>query len=475
MPERLTPREGSLLTADPQRLVGAVGTIVVLDPGAAPLGYDGLLDLVRDRLPYVPRYRQRVRSVPARLAAPVWVDAAGFDLLHHVRRAVLPAPGSPAQLAEFSARVLARPLDRSRPLWELYLVEGLQGGGEALVAKTHPALVDNLDTVDLLQVLLDGDPQPVPDGPAADSWQPLPEPTAGDLLRGAVWEGAQDPQVAADNLRASLVDTLGLAAAATELALGSPDLRPWTESLGIRTAAASPELNPLRGPVSTDRRLRTLRLPLAELQAIRAAHGATIHDVVLTLVAGALRDWLLSRGESVVAGRPLTALAPVAVPETGGALTALGHQVEARLVGLPIEVVDPVLRLGQLSADRTRVYDPERSVPASELSGIAGFAPATEHLLGIRALEDVGAAAYDVVVLDVPGPRNPVFAGEVAVRACYPVVPLTAGHRLSIGLTSYCGELFVGLLADRATMDDLDVIAQSLADGLDQLRAAGSA
>ena len=193
MPQRLTALEVSLLALDTARTPGHVGTVDIFDPGSESFDYERLIGLIRDRIAYVPRYRQRVRGVPAHLAAPVWVDDEGFDLTFHVRRSALPRPGTHDQLREFVGRIMARRLDRSRPLWEVYLVEGLSENQFALVTKSHLALVDGIDTVDLGQVLLDTDPNAsgAVGGGAATAWQPLPEPSPVDLLIGALWESAR--------------------------------------------------------------------------------------------------------------------------------------------------------------------------------------------------------------------------------------------------------------------------------------------
>ena len=195
MPQRLSPLEVSMLALDSAHTPGHVGTIDVFEPGPEGFDYERLIALVRQRIEFVPRYRQRIREVPGRLAAPVWVDDENFDLTFHVRQSALPRPGTFAQLREFVGRVLARRLDRSRPLWEMYLVEGLEGGRFALVAKSHLCLVDGIDTVDIGQVLLDAEPEPTAStgGRSESTWRPLAEPSAVELVAGALLESAQDP------------------------------------------------------------------------------------------------------------------------------------------------------------------------------------------------------------------------------------------------------------------------------------------
>ena len=262
MPQRLTALEVSLLALDTAHTPGHVGTVDIFDPGGESFDYERLIGLIRDRIAFVPRYRQRVRGVPARLAGPVWVDDESFDLTFHVRRSALPRPGTHDQLREFVGRIMARRLDRSRPLWEVYLVEGLAGNQFALVAKSHLALVDGIDTVDLGQVLLDTDPNASGAASAigTTAWQPLPEPSPVDLLIGALWESAQDPVRAVENLRGALTGTLGVVVAVGEAVGG-----------GVSGALGELAADALRGP-------RPVGSPLAGagVGATPVRHGADV-------------------------------------------------------------------------------------------------------------------------------------------------------------------------------------------------------
>ena len=219
MPQRLTPLEVSLLALDTAHTPGHVGTVDIFDAGPDGFDYERLIALIRERIAFVPRYRQRVRAIPAQLAGPVWVDDENFDITFHVRRSALPRPGTLAQLREFVGRVLARRLDRSRPLWEIYLVEGLEDGRLALVAKSHLCLVDGIDNVEIGQVLLDSTARThaIPTaGVDADAWQPVPEPSSLELLADALLESAQDPTMALQNVRGALASALGVAVAVGE-------------------------------------------------------------------------------------------------------------------------------------------------------------------------------------------------------------------------------------------------------------------
>ena len=303
-------------------------TVDIFDAQPDGLDYERLIALIRERIAYVPRYRQRVRDVPARLAAPVWVDDESFDLTFHVRRSALPRPGTMEQLREFVGRVVARRLDRSRPLWEMYVVEGLEGDRFAVVAKTHLTLVDGVDNVDIGQVLLDARPEPELATP--ESWRPVPEPGAAELVAGALWESANDPLLAWQNIQGAATSALGVAVAVGEAVggVGSTVVELVEDALlGSRPRSKSP----LAGVVSEQRRVALVSVPLAELKAVRDEHDHTINDVILAAVAGALRSWLLTRGESVPNGRELTALVPMSVTEDDGEPTSLGSQVAPHL------------------------------------------------------------------------------------------------------------------------------------------------
>ena len=471
MPQRLTPLEVSLLALDTAHTPSHVGAVHIFDARPDGFEYERLIALIHERLAFVPRYRQRVRGIPARLAAPVWVDDENFDLTFHVRRSALPRPGSLVQLQEFVGRVLARRLDRSRPLWEIYLVEGLEDDRFALLAKSHLCLVDGIDTVEIGQVLLDSTARShaIPGtGASEDSWHPIPEPSSLELFAGALWESAQDPAMAIANVRGALTNALGVAVAVGEAvggvvgALGELA----ADALGGGRPASD---SPLTGLVSEQRRFATIVASLDDLKAVRQEHHHTINDVVLAMIAGGLRSWLLTRGESIIPGSSLTAVVPMSVTEDDGEPTSLGSQVAPQLQRLPIGEPNALMRLHQVAYDTQAHKDSGRAVAARSLADIAGFAPATLHALGVRTSTEVVRRQYDLLITNVPGPQTGLYAAGAQLVASYPFVPLSAGHVLAIGVTSYDGEIFVGLTSDRDAISDLDVLAQCLLDSLDEL------
>jgi WS/DGAT/MGAT family acyltransferase len=444
MAERLTNLDTSFLYLDEPGAPLHVGGVLVLE--APPAGAESLAALVKARLPLVPRYRQRVVQVPGYLANPVWVDDEDFDLDYHVRRSALPRPGTERQLLDLVSRVTSRPLDRSRPLWEMYLVEGLDGGRVAVVTKTHPALVDGLSAIDIGQVLLDTDPGAGP--PQGEEWRPRPAPGPLPLVREALGEYVRRPSMAVESARRAVTDVGATAARLTGAAGGL--LR------AVRSAAFPAPASPLNATSGPSRRVAVARADLAEVKRVRATHDVTVNDVLLTVITGALREWLLSRGQPVVAATSVRALVPVSVQDPDG---APGGRVSSHLVDLPVGEPNHRVRLARLSyAMRGAVRDAQ-SVPADTLISLTGFAPPTLHALGVRAARGLSRRLFNLVVTNVPGPQVPLYAAGSRMLEVFPVVPLVRAQGLSIGITSYDGRVYFGLNADADSVGDVDLLA----------------
>jgi diacylglycerol O-acyltransferase len=444
MVERLNPLDASFLYLEEAATPMHVGGLLVLD--APPGGLDALAALIEARLALVPRYRQRVVEVPGHLADPVWVDDQDFDLARHLRRSGLPRPGSEAQLLDLVSRLASRPLDRKRPLWEAYLIEGLSGGRVAVMTKTHPALVDGLSAIDIGQVLLDVDPDAT--APAPVEWQPGRTPGGAELVLQALDEYLRRPtsalaarRAAVTDLRSAVVRVAGVAGGVLRTA---------------RSAVLPAPRSPLNGPVGRQRRVVVARADLDDLKRIRTVHGGTVNDVLLAVVTGALREWLLSRGEPVVAGTTVRALVPVALQDDE---PGSGNRVTSHLVDLPVGEPNPRVRLARLGYAMRSVGAPGRSVTADGLIALTGFAPSTLHALGARAARGLSRRVFNLVVTNVPGPQVPLYAAGGRMREVFPVVPLARGQGLSIGMTSYDGTVFFGFNADRDSVGDVDVLA----------------
>ncbi|OYO19412.1 wax ester/triacylglycerol synthase family O-acyltransferase [Enemella dayhoffiae] len=465
MPQRLTAREVSMLAGDTQHTPAHVGTVDIFS-ASDDFDYESLVALISQRLDFVPRYRMRVLQVPGALAAPVWVDDQDFDLTFHVRRSALPRPGTMQQLQEFVGRVMGRRMDRDRPLWEVYLVEGLADNRFALVMKTHQCLVDGVDAVDLGQVLLDDSPEEG-DGPGRSTWEPAPEPRPVDLLVDALREGLTDAGSFVDTTRRSVTHLLGTALAVGEAVGGFGGA--FSDLAGSALRGGGPRADsPLAGLPSEQRRVAQVAMPLAGLKALRMQERYTVNDVVLAIIAGGLRDWLATRGESVRRGE-LLAMVPMSVIDEDGEPTSLGSHVAPHLIQLPLAEPNALMRLHQVSFGTRAHTDTGRAVGARTISDIAGFAPTTLHALGVRVGESLSRRPHDLLITNAPGPQHTLYAGGAPMVASFPVLPLAPGHLLSIGVTSYDGNVFFGLTGDRSALSDLEVLAQCLLEARDEL------
>ena len=457
MSERLRPRDVAFLAEESPSTPMHNATVEVFDPGESGFDYACLVRLVQDRISFVPRYRQRIQVVPGRMANPVWVDDDHFDIGYHVRRSALPRPGSLDQLRELVARIVSRPLDRSRPLWEMYFVEGLADGHVAILSKSHQVLVDGIQTVDLGQVLLDKSPEPKELG--ADDWRARHQPSPFSLMASAV----HDSLTARDTVPDTLRSTAG--AALRGAASGARTAGRVIDALTNRTPGPG---SPIIGPLSQQRRVVAVRTDLADYRTVREAHGGTVNDVVLATITGALRAWLMTRGESMRGIRQVRTVVPISVIDEELEATSLGSQIAAHFVDLPVWEASPVVRLHQVSYSFQAHKETGRAVGASRLASISGFAPATFHAIGSRvaARERRG---YQLCVTNVPGPQAPLYAAGARMLATYPVPPLLEGHPLAIGVTSYNGEVFYGITADRDMLPDADLLGTCLREALDEL------
>ncbi len=458
MADRLSPLDVSFLYMETPTTAMHVGGVATFEPPEQGLDYDRLVELISRRIALVPRYRQKVRWVPGHLANPVWVDDEDFDVTYHVRRSALPRPGGDAQLRELVGRLQSRQLDRNRPLWEIYLVEGLSGGRVAIVTKTHHAMVDGVSAVDIGTVILDlsATPREVP----ADDWSPRRAPGAVGLVAGAMTDLVRRPTQAVDTARSAVVDaraTVGKVASVAGGVLAS-----------ARTMARSAPSSPLNVAIGEQRRFGMAQTELDDYKRVRKAHGGTVNDVVLATVSGALRAWLLTRGEAVTPSSVIRAMVPVSV-RVDGDRAELGNRVSSYFVDLPVGEGNAVMRLHQVSFAMRGHKESGEAVGADALVQLTGFAPPTLHALGARVANGFTKRLFNVVVTNVPGPQFPLYAAGARMLQMYPVVPLAKGQAVSIGLTSYDGGVFYGLNADRDAMPDVDVLAQCLEESLAEL------
>jgi diacylglycerol O-acyltransferase / wax synthase len=434
MAEELSASDRSSLAAEHGPVNMAVGAAMLFDAGPG-LTHAAVVERLRSRIHLIPRYRQRLEEgLPGGLTQPVWVDDASFDPAWHVRRATLPAPGGDAELADFVGREFSRRLDRSRPLWELYVVDGLADGRVALVPKMHHALVDGVAAIDVGTVLLDPSAEPIEIAPPEGDWEPRPFERGRHVARLA-----STPFLRAQRL---MLDT-ATRALDTSPRSAATDLRRAT-ALVTELARTRPQapMTPLNRPISANRRYGLVRADLAELKAAGKAAGGTVNDALLAVVAGMLRSYLSGRP---VEGDPV-ALVPVSVrreDERG----ELGNRISTVFVDLPIGVDDPLERLRRISATMAELKDSAAVRAGAMIVGATGWAPPAISSVMVRAMG--GVRACNLVVSNIPGPQQPFYLGGSRLREIYPVVPLNPPNQgLSVGILSYDGGVFFGLLAD---------------------------
>ncbi len=463
MTDRLSATDAAFLYAEDASTPLHVGGVVILAPEPGTFDYQHIVDLISARLSLVPRYRQLVRFVPGRLARPVWVDDDNFDLTYHVRRSALPKPGTEAQLDDLVGRLISRPLDRTRPLWEMYVIEGLSGGRIAIVNKTHHAMVDRIGAVDVAAAILDiaRRQRSLPDQP----WIPLPPPSDIDLVVDAIADIASRPS--------ELIDLVKLAAADVRSSVGKIAHVGVEVAETIRRTIRPAPPSVLNVTMSGQRRFATFRADLADIKAIRSAHNASVNDVILTVITGALRSWLLSRGEAVTASTMLKALVPMSVrPPSSADDNADGASslpVASYVVDMPVAEPNPVMRLHQVSFSMGAHLDSGRQVGADSLLELGRFAPPTLHALGARVAGQLSGRMYNVLVTNAPGPQVTLYAGGSPVVAMYPIAPLAKGQALAVACTSYNGGVFFGFTVDRDAIPDVEEFAEHIGEAIVEL------
>lgn len=444
-----------------------VGSLSILRKPRSGLSYETLLETVEHRLPQIPRYRQKVREVTLGLARPVWVDDRDFDITYHIRRSALPSPGSDAQLHDLIARLGSRPLDRTRPLWEMYLVEGLTKNRIAIYTKTHQALVNGMTALEIGHVIADRSQKPPEFG--EDIWIPAREPSDRQLMLGAIGEWITRPTSQLAALRDTVTE---VATSASELAAVGRRVADVARTVARGTAPNSP----LNTRVSRNRRFSVAQHRLEDYRLVRARYNCDINDVVLAVVAGALRNWLLSRGEPVTPTTTVRAMAPMSVYpdaelDSSGPGQAIS-EVSPFLVDLPVGEGNPVVRLSQI-AHATESHSTAASlVDARTIVTLSGFAPPTLHAMGIRVATGFSARLFNLLITNVPGAQKQMYIAGTKLLETYAVPPLLQNQVLAIGVTSYDGMLYFGINADRDAMSDVEVLPSLLRESLEELLEA---
>ncbi len=435
MADPLTQTEIATLSRGVQGSPWHLVSVDVFDRPApdARLGVDEVADRVLDRLPYAPRFRQRVRETVAGLD---WVDDVDFDVRRHVRAFSLPAPGTLSQVTDLVADGLTHPFDTAHPQWDLLVVDGLVGGQVAIVSRAHPAYVDGISHVHLLHELYDEDRQPERPEPAP--WTPSPEPDAQDEIVSGVMSGLQDP-----------VGMLGR--------LGARVARGVGQGVDFLQQQRLPGVLRQEPVAPTTRYAGGALVQLAAIDRVRDAAGCTTHDVICGLVTAGLRQWQTQLGSEP---SDVVALVPLAVEQRGDAVTAVGCQVAPQFVTLPVRTTSPQSRIDQIaSLTRSRI-DSGYTVGADQLTRLIGFAPATLHALGARTV--TAGRAHDVYVGNAPGPRRPRYLGAWELHSSYPLLGLADSQDVTVSVTSYNGRVCFGVAAPAPVTALVDGITAEL-------------
>jgi diacylglycerol O-acyltransferase / wax synthase len=464
MVTRLSASDASFYHLEDTSTPMYVGTLSILRKPRNGLGYESLLATVEQRLPQIPHYRQKVREVTLGLARPVWIDDRDFDITYHIRRSALPSPGSDAQLHELIARLGSRPLDKSRPLWEMYLIEGLARNRIAIYTKSHQALVNGMTALEIGHVVADRSQKPPEFG--EDIWIPAREPSDRQLMFGAVGEWVTRPAEQIGAVRAAVTEMATNAGHLLDVGRRVVDV---ARTVARGTAPSSP----LNTTVSRNRRFTVAAHRLEDYRLVRSRYECDVNDVVLAVVAGALRNWLMSRGEPVTSSTTVRAMAPMSVyPDADLDTTGPGQaisEVTPFLVDLPVGEGNAVVRLSQIS-HATESHPTHASfVDARTIVTLSGFAPPTLHAMGIRVATSFSARLFNLLITNVPGAQKQMFVAGTKLLETYAVPPLLNNQVLAIGVTSYNGMIYFGINADREAMSDVGVFPSLLRESLDEL------
>lgn len=458
--DRLKAIDASFLTNETASSHMHVGAILIFE-GPAPR-YVDLVEHVRGRLDRVPRFRQRLVIPPLEAGRPLWADDVNFNLRYHIRHSALPEPGGETELKHLASRVFSQQLDRSKPLWEMWLIQGLENERFAIVTKTHHAMVDGISAVDIGTVLLDVEPIPVP-AASEDGWQPQPAPSSAKLVARGITDAAATPVRFAERVVEALQKPETAARRVVEALEGVGE---------VAGALADPAPKvPLNQPIGPHRRFVLARSDLATFKRIKNALGGTVNDVVLTVVTGALRKWLEGRGIRTE-GLELRALVPVSI-RTEDERGNLGNRLAAMRGPLPVYLEDPARRLRVVSEQMEGLKRSKQALGAEVIARFNDFAPPT--LLAQASRLNFSTRLFNLIVTNVPGPQIPLYLLGRELQEVFPVAFLPQNHALAVAIMSYNDHVCFGLLADYDSMADVDIIASGISESLAELEQAALA
>ena len=446
--EPLSARDAWFLYAERPETPLDLGTVYVFEGGSrvpGGRGAAGLEETVAERIHLVPRYRQRIHRVPGNLAHPVWIDDPHFDLGAHIRREVLPPPGDGAQVRQLVARILARPLDKRRPLWEMTLVTGLRGDRVVIVNRAHHAMIDGVSSVDILTLLLDADPEGRRPEPPRKAWTPRPAPSNWQLIKPMLW----DVRTRTGRARTRLPAVWGTRRI------------PWRAMVKLGGTMVRPRsdlfFNRKLGPQRTG---RGLKVPLSSFKALKDRFGCTVNDAVLAVVSEALHRWFKSRGEQVP--DRVRVFCPVSV-RGDQADGRLGNQISGMVFELPTSDLTVEERLKRIKVTTGDLKRTRQAVAANQLAGLAEWAPPTLLVLAGRIMSTPQAGA-NINVTNVPGPQFPLYSGGAQLLEVWPFAPLYPAMGLGVAIVSYNGNAYFGLSADPSIVPDVEQFTSDLSD-----------
>jgi diacylglycerol O-acyltransferase len=455
--QTMSPLDASFLHIEDAITHMHIGSVGIFE--GPPPGPDAVATAIAARLPLVPRYRQKIRFVPLALGRPVWVDDPHFNLDYHVRRTALPAPGGDEELRNLVGRVMSQQLDRAKPLWELWVAEGLDEGRWAMISKVHHCMVDGVSATDLLSVLLDSARDPAP--PAPDPWRAEPEPNPAELVAWSLAQRAASPYEGVRTVLSALRGPRRFAAQALDVSRGLVNLR---HVVGPGSPSS------LNGPIGPHRRWDWARARLADVKRIRASNGGTVNDVVLAAITGGFRELLLSRGETVE-GRAVRTLVPVSV-RAGHERGTYNNKVSAMFAELPVEIEEPVARLNAVHEQMQELKQSGQAVAAERLTALGGFAPAMLLALGGRVASRLPQRAVNTVTTNVPGPQQALYLCGRRMLEAFPFVPLATTVRIGIAIFSYDGNITFGVTGDRDGAPDIGVLCRGIERSVAELLPA---
>jgi diacylglycerol O-acyltransferase len=450
----MSPQDAMFLHVENDVTPMHIGGVSIFEGPPPP--FEELRAMVGSKLDLTPRYRQKVRFVPLGMGEPIWVDDPHFNIDYHLRHSAVPAPGSETQLRATAARVFSQHLDRSKPLWEIWMVQGLDEDRWALLSKVHHCMVDGVAATDMMSLMFGERPEAA----NGEVWHPDPEPTGIDLIAYSARHRLRDPAAQVRfALRAPSEVLRAVGNAARALAVAAPAMRPGTSSL--------------TGPIGPHRVWSWAKVPLTSVKEVRSALGGTVNDVVLTLITNGYRELLQGRGEPISSTTVIRTMVPVSVRKPGES-GVYNNRVSAVFARLPVGIENPIERLHDIRSQMDGIKSSKQAVAGDALAQLSGFAPPMLLALGSRLATRSARLNMDTATTNVPGPQLPLHTLGRRLLASYPYVPIVGSIRIVVAIFSYDGELYFGVTGDRDHAPDIDTLTAGIEADIDSLLKGGS-